>query len=148
MISQEFHSHEGKSRGWNVPCNPGDTSSEHSLHAFSHPDLTNRVWPSIVPISFTTILENSYSLYNLSQLQRYIKRRMLVWNKWEHKHHRRKIKRKWWYLAVDPCTCILVLITSRGVVRYALKPVHYKRIINQYPVKLISGLNHTRFRWV
>lgn len=28
------------------------------------------------------------------------------------------------YLLVDPCTCNLVLITSKGVVRYALKPAY------------------------
>ena len=44
-----------------------------------------------------------------------------------------KNQRNWnkmWYLKVDPCTCNLVLTTSKGVVRYALKPVHYHTNIN------------------
>jgi len=51
LVPEEFHSHEGKSRGWDVPCYPGDASSKQSLDPFHHPNPANSIQPAIVPAS-------------------------------------------------------------------------------------------------
>lgn len=47
----------------------------------------------------------------------------------EKKKHSTEKKENKWYLKVEPCICNLVLTTSKGVGRYAQKPVKYTKIM-------------------
>lgn len=48
------------------------------------------------------------------------------------------------YLEFDPCTCNLVLMTSKGVVRYALKPVWFRVLLISF---LASSFEYILLRW-